>query len=362
MVGINRLANNGYGANTPNLFQNSKSNQKKKDVSNNITQVTDVNKLSKSEEQRKLLRNLSSSDNNQQKKTFANNPKDIIDTLYNTEKKTKDKAKAALKYKYNYKDVSSQIQRAKTTVSAGKAVLSAKRKVLEIKRKISSGSGDAEELQMALTHAKRMEMAAKKKMHHLELEEMVENTSRRDDKLDKMEKATQGVQSALADETDMKISEAADEIFEERQDMLDEALDEAKDSGIDMSDEMIAELNELISEFGEEELKQLEEMMEMAEEMEIINPHMSEDDLKELKLKHRISENKDIVKADMDYLKSMIKYLTEKQGSGSVNTTATSTPVSFSAGMVAAGIAIDPAAEVAEPQFSSGSSFIDVQL
>ena len=33
---------------------------------------------------------------------------------------------------------------------------------MEVKRKISSGNGDPDELQLALTHARRMEMAASK--------------------------------------------------------------------------------------------------------------------------------------------------------------------------------------------------------
>ena len=65
--------------------------------------------------------------------------------------------------KYNYKTVASRIQRAKTSISAGQAVLAAKRETLKIKRKMSSGNGDPEELLAALTHAKRMEMAARKK-------------------------------------------------------------------------------------------------------------------------------------------------------------------------------------------------------
>ena len=81
---------------------------------------------------------------------------------------------------YNYKTVASKIQRAKTSISAGQAVLAAKRETLKIKRKISSGDGDPEELQFALTHAKRLEMVARKKKHHLELEEMVERTQSRD--------------------------------------------------------------------------------------------------------------------------------------------------------------------------------------
>ena len=40
-------------------------------------------------------------------------------------------------------------------------MLAAKRAVSQIKRKISAGDGDPEELQLALTNAKRMEMVAK---------------------------------------------------------------------------------------------------------------------------------------------------------------------------------------------------------
>jgi len=60
--------------------------------------------------------------------------------------------------------------------------------------------------------------------------------------------------------------------------------------------------------FSEEELKELEEAMEMLETMEVVNPHMSKEDLEELKRKHRASEDKAIMKANMEYLKDMIKH------------------------------------------------------
>ena len=44
---------------------------------------------------------------------------------------------------------------------------------------------------------------------------------------------------------------------------------------------------------------------EMLENMEIVDPHMSEEELEELKRKHRAAENKAIVKAEMDYLKGL---------------------------------------------------------
>ncbi len=230
----------------------------------------------------------------------------------NTQTKADKAKKAAAKVKYNFKEVASKIQRAKTSVSAGQAVLSAKRKVLEVKRKISSGQGDAEELQLALTHAKRMEMVARKKKHHLQLEELVVTTQRRDENSEQREDVATSAKQDIVMAEEQKVEELEDEIFDEREEMLDEAVAELEESNEEVTDEMMAELNEMISEFGEEELKQLEEAMEMLETMEIIDPHMSEEDLEELKRKHRSSEARAMMKADMDYLKSMIKYQTMK--------------------------------------------------
>ena len=92
-------------------------------------------------------------------------------------------------YNYNFKEVEGRIQRAKTSASAGQAVASARRKVLEVRRKMASSKENAEELQLALTHARRMEMVAKKKKHHLELEEIAQTVRERDEKLEKQEQA-----------------------------------------------------------------------------------------------------------------------------------------------------------------------------
>ena len=204
--------------------------------------------------------------------------------------------------KYNYKTVASKIQRAKTSISAGQAVLAAKRETLKIKRKISSGNGDPEELQLALTHAKRMEMVARKKQHHLELEEMVERTQSRDEKL-------------VASKKKKKITEKEDAIFDAREEMLDAALQQMQEGEASFSEEELKELNEMISEFGEEELKELEEAMELMETMEVVDPHMSKADLEDLKRKHRASEDKAIMKANMEYLKDMIKHELAKNAS-----------------------------------------------
>ena len=217
--------------------------------------------------------------------------------------------------KYNYKTVATKIQRAKTSISAGQAVLAAKRETLKIKRKISSGSGDPEELQLALTHAKRMEMVARKKKHHLELEEMVERTQSRDEKLDDQKDVGQQMQSALVLAEEEKITEKEDAIFDAREEMLDTALEQMQEGEASFSEEELKELNEMISEFGEDELKELEEVMELMETMEVVDPHMSKEDLEDLKRKHRASEDKAIMKANMEYLKDMIKHELAKNAS-----------------------------------------------
>ena len=181
-----------------------------------------------------------------------------------------------------------------------------------MKRKMSSGDGDPEELQIALNHARRMEIAARKKKRHLEMEEMIVTVQKRDEKLDRMEETATDIQNSVIDVAQEELEEQQDAIFEERQEMLDEVMEQQEKELERLSEEEMAELNEMIAEFGEEELQELQEMMELLDSMEIINPHMSKEDLEELKRKHRNEEYKAILKAEMDYLKDMIKYMQEK--------------------------------------------------
>ncbi len=104
---------------------------------------------------------------------------------------------------------------------------------------------------------------------------------------------------------------------------------------------MSKELSELISQFGEEEMQQLEESMQMLDLLEVIDPHMSEEELAKLKQKHRSAEERDLVKADMDYLKSMIRHMVGNDNaaaptgpsgaSGSISVSAAPAAVHFSA-------------------------------
>ena len=220
-----------------------------------------------------------------------------------------------------------KIQRAKTSVSAGQAVISAKRKVVEIKRKISAGDGDADDLQLALTHAKRMEMAARKKKHHLELEEMAANNIQRDENANRQEETIKVIKDSLVNADEEEVSKQEDEIFEEREALAEEMMADIEESGDSFSEDIVSELNEIISELGEETLEELEKAMEFFEDMEILDPHMTRDDLDEMKKKHRAEEQKAMLKADMDYLKGMIKHqLSKNDGSFSAGALMTDEP------------------------------------
>ena len=96
------------------------------------------------------------------------------DQLKTSRTKAKETALEKKKLQYNFKKISSQIVRSKNSVSARKAVQSAKREIMRLKRLKANGEYDEEEVQLAIDHAKAMEKVAKKKVAHLEQEEMVE--------------------------------------------------------------------------------------------------------------------------------------------------------------------------------------------
>lgn len=307
------IKNSIFAQQNQQAFQANKASKNTPFAEQKMNQQTPTqNSTLKSKEMRTLLRNLNQP---QEKKDnpFAVTTTDLVDSLFSKTEDTEDELPK--EESYNYKEVSSKIQQAKTSQAAGQAVLAAKRKVLEIKRKIAAGNGDAKEMQLALSHAKRMEMVARKKKHHLELEELVANTGKRDEREELQEEAVQDMKNSLLESAQEKLSEKEDAILEEREELLDSFMEEMQEAGIEISEDMMADYNQMLSEMGEDLLEELEESMEMLEDLEMVDPHMSKEDLEELKRKHRNAENKAIMKADMEYLKEYIKYQLEKGGS-----------------------------------------------
>ncbi len=84
---------------------------------------------------------------------------------------------------------------------------------------------------------------------------------------------------------------------------------------------------------------------------------MSEERLQELKRKHRSEENRAMVKADMDYLKDMIKHCLDKGGGIPGLNTGSCSTMSFSAmpNELSAAVSMPGAA-------SSGGGTVDIRV
>ncbi len=250
---------------------------------------------------------------NAERNNFAVSTDTLMDQLIATRTGKEKEESLKSDTHYNFKEVSNKVRAAKNSVSAGQAVLAAKRKVIEMKRKLATAGDDAEEIRLAVHHAEQIEIVAKKKKRHLEMEEMVEHTRSRDEQNENAEDAAQDMSSSLTEMAEEKIFDEQSDLLEERTDLLTEATAALQESGEVLTEDMMDELSALVEEFGKEEMEALEEMSEMLSAAEIVDPHMSEEDLKELKTKHRNAENRQMMKADMEYLKEYIKLIEKKQ-------------------------------------------------
>lgn len=187
---------------------------------------------------------------------------------------------------YSFMQVSSQILMAKTSGCARQVVVSVQGKVAMLKKKWKNSDYDEKELERAIIHAQKMERIARKKMKHLKEEERAKKqdfcTSEPDESIisaDTGEKRKQ--ESELS-------KEELEELMKEFQELMEEL---EKDTG----------LNEL-----EEEL------------LGSIQQDISPKELENLKKKHRAEELRDIVEANMKYLKTLFDELEkEKQCQGS---------------------------------------------
>lgn len=190
---------------------------------------------------------------------------------------------------YSFKSISNQIMMAKTPNVAKMVATKARGKVAMLQRNIDNEDYDETELRHAITHAKKMLRIAKKKMHHLEEEqEAKQNPST------PIEEDGDGVPD-LPDEEEKEQEQKElelDQMMQEYQDIVNEFMTEAMNEMMNQLMETM-ELEELADEFmGESKVEDLEP-----------------EDLERLKKKHRSDELKEIMEADMKYLKAMMNKL-----------------------------------------------------
>lgn len=231
-------------------------------------------------------------------KTFSGSSTSVVDTMkkYATENK-KDTKKTKKRLNYSYHKVSNQVLMAKNSVSASKAVLAARRSLSDLKRKLKYVECSEDDKAAALAHAGRMLRIAKKKKKNLEMEELIGNTMKADERNEKFKDAANQESFVFVPE-------------DEKRKVKEFNIEDLKgDVEEEISEEMLEELAE---ELSDEMSEELEEMMNL---MEVINPHMDKEHFEKLKTKHRCEEQKEIVKADMDYLKHYIKSVQNSGGS-----------------------------------------------
>ncbi|MBD5493833.1 MAG: hypothetical protein HDR12_05490 [Lachnospiraceae bacterium] len=204
---------------------------------------------------------------------------------------------------YNYKKVSNQILQSKTSNSAQQTVGKARRMVATLKRKLRSSEYDDNELKNAIIHAEKMVRIAKKRKKHIDEEERAENTGAYSD-------------DAVQEEKETSDSEKADK----------EREAEANEKKLR---EMEQELRELMEKTMEKTMEETmrESMNELADALlGAAHTNMDPEDVEQIKKRHRADELREIIEADMKYLKALFEQLAkEKQaamnGSGSANVT-----------------------------------------
>jgi len=217
------------------------------------------------------------------------------------------------KLKYNFKNLSSKIVSSKTSYSARQAAGSARREILRLKNEKRKDSENSAEIEAAIVHAKAMERVAKKKVRHLETEELIE--------------AGKGTGEIVLEEdlketaeAEVKTEEMTDEAYrtlmEQQQEIAEVNARLEQEMQAEMMEAMQAEMMEAMQEEMMEEMQALmeegvlEELSDMLEAPRAKD--MTPEDLKMLKIKHRNSEMKEMAKADAEYLKAVFDILAKE--------------------------------------------------
>ncbi len=196
--------------------------------------------------------------------------------------KAKQKKK---KLNYNSRKISRQITMNATSTGVRRVITKAREEVVSLLRKQMSGNYDETELRHAIIHARKMERVARRKKKHLEEEEKAKATGKG--------LVEQGASSG--DDEQMK--------------KLEESMENLKDEELKRMQELMEEYERLMQEL--EQTGGANDIMK--EYMGASQQEMTPEEVDQLRKKHRADEMKDIVEADMKYLKAMFNKMAREQ-------------------------------------------------
>lgn len=207
-----------------------------------------------------------------------------------SKKSSKTAQKKPKKLQYNFKKLSNQIMQTKTSVNAKQLVTKAKFQIADLRAKLISGDYDYAEIHNALVHAEKIARVAKKRMKNLEEEEYIEKTGRKKE-FDYEELQEKNEEQEETIDTTGMTQEELERLAQELQEELERIEDEL-----------------------EEAMKETENLME--DFVQGSKLQMDPKELEQLKKKHRADELRDIMKADMEYLKALFNKLAKEKASG----------------------------------------------
>lgn len=188
--------------------------------------------------------------------------------------------------RYNFKAISTQFMRAKTSGNVGQVIVKARGKIVDLRRKLKSSEYNESEVTSAILHAEKMLRIAKKRKKHLQEEERAQQKG--------------GVDFSAMEEEQMDMT-----------DVLSKEDLETKDEDVRQRiKELLKQMEEMMA-----ELERENELNDLAEELsQNTQGKMTPDELEQLKKKHRAEELREIIKADMEYLKALFeRFAREKQ-------------------------------------------------
>ena len=256
-------------------------------------------------------------------------------------KATRGKAKKK-KLTYSFKKVSNRIMASKTSSHANKAVREARSELVQLLMKQKSGDYDEKAVSNAIAHARSIERVAKKHRKHIEEEERAQRTH---------SGITEEEEAILEDEEVEETEESQQQQAREQQEQAERTAQELE--------QLAQEIEQMIRESEEQ-------MNELADELMggVSYEHMDDDDIEAMKKRHRAEELRDILEADMKYLKALFDQLSkEKQananGASSYSASDSSNPVS-GVSLQLAGVDV-PVETPAAPVSAEGAN-VDVML
>lgn len=199
------------------------------------------------------------------------------------------------KVNYNFKEVSNRVLKSKTSTSARRAVTLARNKVASLKGKLGNGEYNVNDLQRAIIHAEKILRVAKKRMKHLREEE---DAARAQDSKEREEAMENAGESTFFDQEDM-LKMQFDEGFDQQ---------EMEMRTRELMEQMQALMEASMDSFTDSMRKMMEEsggLEELSDELLGGSRHISPEELEFWKKKHRAEELREILEADMKYLKAL---------------------------------------------------------